>query len=70
MTDQSTAQPVASRTVPVDPMAAVSLLSAEREFYRNRCLLLENEVLVLRRQIEAQANDKTTEPKVMNNDHS
>lgn len=42
-----------SDKVQVEPMAAVNLLSAEREFYRNRCLFLENEVVLLRRQVEA-----------------
>lgn len=47
-----------AQTVQVEPMAAVSLLSAEKDFYRNRCLLLEHEVVLLRRQLEAlQAKD-------------
>lgn len=44
-----------AQTVQVEPMAAVSLLSAEKDFYRNRCLLLEHEVVLLRRQIEQAA---------------
>jgi hypothetical protein len=47
-----------AQTVQVEPMAAVSLLSAEKDFYRNRCLLLEHEVVLLRKQLEAlQAKD-------------
>ncbi|MGN6142418.1 MAG: hypothetical protein ACTHOP_02380 [Mesorhizobium sp.] len=53
---------MANDTVQVDPVAAVNLLSAECGFYRNRCLLLENEVINLRRLLEATEKAKAEVP--------
>lgn len=53
----------AAYTIDINPMAAVNLLSAEREFYRNRCQLLENEAITLRRQLESANKDKAPETK-------
>jgi hypothetical protein len=48
----SEAQPAVPRTVQIDPMAALGELQALVEFYRNRCLLLANELHTMRNRQE------------------
>lgn len=48
MTDTTVSEPAQPSRVQIDPMAADGEAMALNEFYRNRCLLLANEVAGLR----------------------
>ncbi|WP_245414797.1 hypothetical protein [Brucella oryzae] len=60
MTDTTVNEPAKPTHVQIDPMAAAGEAMALNEFYRQRTLLLANEVAALRSQLEA-ANAATVE---------
>lgn len=56
--------PAASDRVPIDPVAALNAIGAENEWRKNRMLLLENELVSLRRRVaEAESALNTKDDK-------
>lgn len=53
MTETTVSEPAKPSHVQIDPMAAASEAMALNEFYRQRALLLANQIAVLTRQLEA-----------------
>ncbi|MBA8822331.1 hypothetical protein BRY73_02770 [Ochrobactrum sp. P6BS-III] len=53
MTDTTVNEPAKPSHVQIDPMAAASEAMALNEFYRQRALLLANQIATLTRQLEA-----------------
>jgi deoxyadenosine/deoxycytidine kinase len=71
MTETTVSEPAKPSHVQIDPMAAASEAMALNEFYKNRCLLLANEIAGMRAQmaiLEAQSEAFRTELEQRNKD--
>jgi len=71
MTDTTVNEPAKPTHVQIDPMAAASEAMALNDYYKNRCLLLANEIAGMRAQmaiLEAQNEAFRTELERRNKD--